>query len=28
MLKTEPNMIWKINKNSSFYTFTYFSENP
>jgi len=28
MLKIEPNMISKINWNSSFYTFSYFSENP
>jgi len=28
MSKTEPNMIYKINWNSSFHTFSYFSENP
>jgi len=28
MLKTEPNIICKINWNSSYHTFSYFSENP
>jgi len=28
MLNIEPNMITKINWRTSFYTFSYFSENP
>jgi len=28
MLKIEATMIYKINWNSSFYTFSYFSKNP